>query len=616
MAQAANVHEWIENFGEFDFEGVLICKNSLGKWDEGAALRAFQTFQWRDATTEGNDSSFAHITSGAVVRFDGEALAIEYGDDRLEEALPDLFDVLYSLGWRDVELYHPGPSAATNEFLGHIGRAIPARYADFDIHLAKVELAVSEFAEGAALIARGRQLMGGGVENEGAALLGEMQTLNVRAISGGVRASQYDDELPVAAVGQVGGIVLDDGEEMDDGEVLVVGARLVPTVPGFAPAAPVVPVELPNYPYLDDDDEAPRTFDLPGAGGDKDKGSMALLLEPEAETIGFGLLGQLQPQIQQQSQPEIQQQQQVQQPALQADEVPLLHVPQVRVAVPQKVEVLPDVAVKDSAEPAPRLPAKIPLVSDPELLESVITVGRSAFVFDLPANPMTDDDVLAVADEHGVGSKDVVHLHPGAMGEALRWDVFGEVAPAYPFFVEKLVGAMFAGVPDEVLVASEILALKQREPGAQLRDLLAVAIQKDSAHAMVDVAHRLGALSLAPAGQAFVDLMPSDMVESAADNSVVDHCFTVMSIVQSPAARLYVVHVDQLDGPFVLWSVSLLRFVVSNYAATKRYSCPVKEFADAVEVSVDASSGVETITAIAGEMTALISRLGKMGIKV
>lgn len=622
QAATAGVHEWVDNFGEYDFEGVLICKNPLGEWDEGAALRAFQTFQWSDATTQGNDLSFAHLDTGVIVRFDGEALAVECGQGRLGDALTDLFDVLYSLNWRTAELYHPGPTATAHAFLNDIGRAIPARYADFDIYLAKGERAVSEFAEGAALIARGKQLLGGGgAEDESAALFGEMQVLSEWTLRSEA-ASPVHGGRQVEMASQGGGIRLDEVDENGEDEVLVVHGLM---------AAPVSVAKAERAGYLDIDDEAPRLYDLPVDGERVDGGDACVDDAPAASFAGVKLESETMDRN-----PLGQSQSQLQQPALRADlmdEVTSRVVPVGADVGMMPVSQKPVVLVAKSSP----MPAKI-FFSDSDFgavdsVDAAVAVGRSAFCFDMPADPMTDGDVLAIADQYGVGSKDVVHLRPGALGESMRWDVLGEVEPAYPFFVEKLVGEMFTGSDDCSLIASIILALKQRNPRVQLRDLLvfanqgqrdmADALKRVSAEAemlvnrlgtsgglaqsMSVVVRRMGALALVPAGQAVVDLPAGD--------EETDHSFTVMDIVQSPVARLFVVHVDQLDGPFVLWVVGLLRFVVANYAVTKRYACVIEDVADVVEVAVESPTQMEAIAAVAGEMSAVLDKLSKLGIK-
>jgi len=605
MEQTMSVHEWVEHFDDYDFEGVLICKNSIGAWDEGASLRAFQTFQWASAATQGNDSSFVHIATGVVVRFDGEALAVECGQGQLGDALPDLFDVLYSLNWRETELYHSGPAATANAFLEDLGRAIPARYHDFDIYLAKVDRPVSEFAESAALIARGKQLLSGsGVEDEGAVLLGEMQELSVRTMGGVVAHS----DVPAS---QGGGIVLDTDGDGNDDEVLVV--HKISSISGGMPS---------GY-----DDDAPRLYELP-AEDSRDIGSDSYA--NDKATIPHVHI-ELEPQSPLQDQHLAISSDSDDVARLMPNDASVEMIPVQQTSVGSVGSVA---QVASVARSAPMLVKTNTSNFDFVASDSVVVVGKSAFCFDMPAAPMTDDDVLAVADELSVGSKDVVHIHPGALGELVRWNVLGDVVPTYPFFIEKLVVEMFGGSDDSALLASLILALKQRNPCVQLRDLLVFANQGqrdmtdalksvsleaemlanrsgssgDLAQSTLVVMRRLGALALAPAGQAVVDLLP-------ANDEGMERGFTVMGIAQSSAARIYVVHVDQLDGPFVLWIVGLLRFVAANYAATKRYTCVVEVVADVSEVAVEPPIQLEEIAAVAGEMSAILARLSMLGIK-
>jgi hypothetical protein len=115
-------HPWIYN--QNDYEAILNCLNNPSPWPSDSILRAFQTFDWNDASHDGDELAFIHETSGVIVKYDGQTLAIELGMGNLSEALPDLIKVLSQLGWEEAEVYHPLKSM--DALLRHIGQAIPA----------------------------------------------------------------------------------------------------------------------------------------------------------------------------------------------------------------------------------------------------------------------------------------------------------------------------------------------------------------------------------------------------------------------------------------------------------------------------------------------------------
>ena len=183
----------------------------------------------------------------------------------------------------------------------------------------------------------------------------------------------------------------------------------------------------------------------------------------------------------------------------------------------------------------------------------------SAFCFDLPNSPFSDDDEARVTELYGV--QKITHLYPGAMGGSVRWDVLAEIDLQFPWYAEKMAEAMGFRVAETIPICKLLLDLKQAQPLPQLRDLLKDA-SPDAAIGQV-----LAPLSFAPRGQAFVDL-PTDVNGDGPDIDV----FTVRGVLQSSSARLFVVHVDALDGPFVGWMVDLLRSVVQGHASSKRHS--------------------------------------------
>lgn len=121
-----NTHPWIEGYEEY--EAVLLVKNPIQTWETNAIIRAFQLHQWDGIQVgdgdETGDLSIVHTTSGTIVHYDGQVLAIDRGDTDLNEAFTDLFLVLRHLGWQNIEVYHS--LATMGDLLQDMGRSIPA----------------------------------------------------------------------------------------------------------------------------------------------------------------------------------------------------------------------------------------------------------------------------------------------------------------------------------------------------------------------------------------------------------------------------------------------------------------------------------------------------------
>ena len=169
-------HEWVKHYNKY--EAVLCCLNELESWDKDRVIRAFQTFGWEDSSMSGDEECFSHIETGIIVRFAGSVVAIDFGHGRLLDALPDLFDTVFALGWRKAEVYK-SPDMM-NALLYDMGKAIPAQI-DFDIQPAKMVMDVSSFSEGANMIARSQaEMKRSGLIKQG----GEASQLIMDAFSG------------------------------------------------------------------------------------------------------------------------------------------------------------------------------------------------------------------------------------------------------------------------------------------------------------------------------------------------------------------------------------------------------------------------------------------------
>lgn len=198
-------HEWVEDYRQF--EAVLHALNDLPAWEREATLRAFQTFGFDDASTPGNDRAFCHAETGVMLRHDGAYVAIEYGEGDLKTAVADLVHVLFQLGWKDAEVYHPVETMGP--LLNDIGLSIPANM-DFDVRAAEAVTNITNFAESSALV--GREVLAlqdaTGEEPLSSLYLGELQSMGdelgvprhpVPAPAAPVQARQpyFDDELPI-----------------------------------------------------------------------------------------------------------------------------------------------------------------------------------------------------------------------------------------------------------------------------------------------------------------------------------------------------------------------------------------------------------------------------------
>lgn len=558
-------HEWIDEYTSF--EAVLSCKNQLGEWDSDAAARAFQTFGWNDVSTPGNGLSFSHEDTGILVHHDGGVIAIDFGDGRLSEALADLFAVLHALGWRLAEVFHPTETMAS--LLSDIGKAIPAQM-DFDVAPAKKVIAISEFAEGATLVARGTAaLQAGGMDAHSALVLGELVSMD----------PAKSDPIPL---GQARGpIFLSD--DAPDNETTTVEV---------APAATAQSSRLSGagFAFVD---EQPQTFVLPPRE-EKMLGQDPIQRAPSVSEVHYEEhVGQGHDDVGSQ---EIQDQM--------AQPVPR--------DLPAEIQRTLD-PVK-AAEGAPRqLVAELPgeQVAAANLIDNFVRVGRSVFCFDLPHAPLSDDELKKFAED--LQPDDVVHLRPGALGESLRWDLFGEIASEFPWFAEKLASAMHCGPTARSFLTSVLLSLKKYQDRPQLRDLLLIcqafvsgadndrtsvlnalpqetrrfvreeenldrpnanrrALNLQFVQALDEVTHHFGGVLLCPDGQAFVDVRAA--AGDAGGKAI--ELFTVGGVMQSATSRLFVVRLDELDGAFVNSAVALMHAVAKSYSATKRYSKAVE----------------------------------------
>lgn len=616
------VHEWVENFDEY--EAVFQCTNALGPWDADVTVRAFQTFGWDDATMPGTDLTFAHALSAVMIRYDGDVLAINFGNGHLSDALPDLFQVITSLGWESAEVYHRPESMSA--LLKDIGTAIPASMA-FDVVPAKEVIAISSFAEASSLVSRGRSALQNESEQEGGAgdvMFTELESMTPRASEPTSVPGRPNVTAPTA---RPVSIVLDDIEDhVDDHRDQVVLTQPHAQQKGI-PAMPVARVvSLPFAEELRNVVPVPVPSERIASSLGQASPPMQVVpqvAQPVAASISVVALHDLVAAHERAQAALVIQNEQLRDALSIADEALVEEKESVRRLVEEKQQ--------PPKEHAPWLEPDLPAplakaVVNSDIFENLsvepsfvvggaINVGVSTFCFDLPGAPVSNDDVTRMMDEwqltHPTQTLTVTHVHPGMLGETVRWDVLGDLPSEYPWAAQKLVSAMGFNDGHCSLVASVLLELKEAMPFAQMRDVLAMCwpnvleqssdidgasckgslpAQKTLFSRLSPVEHkqvldeiilRLGGLLLCREGRAFVD------IRSGGDGLApeMQEMFTVRELSQSPLAQLFVVHVDALDGPFVTWIVDLLRAVALSYSMTERYG---KAVVIEPEVEVDA----------------------------
>jgi len=530
------LHEWIENLS--DFEAVLSCTNVLETWDKAAILRAFQIYQWKDASTPGNDSSLVHIENGTIIRYDGAVIAIEYGD--IVDALPDLFLALHSIGWRSADLY--SQLETRSGLLADIGRSIPANL-DLDVRAAISDKNPVNFSEGADMIARGRDLLAGKGGADDNILLEELKSMSPENTSEKFHQTSIllQDDDTSSAVGA--------NASDDIAYVQVSGAESPdPTARGQLDEFDEQPVIF-SLPSETKGGGAPQNFDIASTRLMPGKYSMNAIQIEELSNESDAPLVTLSKEPQEESQYN-------------------------RVLYP----VVPEAANYTTELSAPH----------------IIKVGQNAFVFDTLMSPVSNLMLKNIMDEPDNHFTEVVHLHPGALDSAIRWDLMDEVTPKFPSIAENIANTMF-GSDNTAINACFLVTVKANRLDAQLRDTLSDEFDKwylthsekllsvwPDAGAIISgdvcgsyeenvvksfyrMKYRTQGLAISTRGSAFVDVRNSD------DQRQFD-TFSVRSIAENGAANLYAIHMDSLDGPFVFWIADILKTIASAYAATKRDS--------------------------------------------
>jgi len=686
-------HEWVECWQEY--EAVLVCTNDLKSRTPEEAMRAFGIYQFLDAATKGDAGALLHSEYGTVVRYDGGVLAIDCGHESLSDALSDLFQALYQLGWRGAEVYHP--AATMNALLADMGGAIPANL-DFDVRPAGMVIPMADSAPGQ-LFVEGMHRLRGGATTPGVATMDSES--NSAKVLQGIRAlgSERSDSFTLSEPGGFGGALhlIDDDAVPDEGDLVTLNFGR-----GNQPATPANVVDLGSDDYPEPGVFKIDTLDDAASGIAQDdsqinysalaanlkteatqNGLMRMPGEPDIETGVGRALPTASPVIREDLPSATGSEGGLVELFAASAPLPAAPVPvadEVGAVLARNVELLSDVerlsadarslsATNEelrllverltSASEGDRqarahaehslnaaLLARDEAVRKVEAMSAdgigelpvgegspkVVRVGRSAFCFDLPGNEIDRDELVTVGAECAVSSEKWIHVRPGAVREQVRWDVLGEVDESFPWSAERLAEVLVPGT-DCRLLAGVMLALKSAMPFAGLRDVLEFGLHREiasegskallstvspaavhllrSADAWSEVEDTLFPLALAPVGAAFVDLLVDG--ELASD---LQEVFTVREVLLSPTPRMFVLHVDALDSPFVLALVESLRRWALLLASAGRF-CPVVE-AEVPCVVVDDSAGesvdakvVESGNAGVAEVTAMLGTVLK-----
>lgn len=655
--EANSEHEWISEFQNFDFEAVLVCQNELGPWDSGACFRAYQTFHWRDASTPPNhDLSFSHTDTGALVQHDGGVVGIHTLQSTPVDSLRDLFLVLHALGWRDVVVHHPSQTIELLlRDIGKAIPASMMDFDVRKAEIKKSK--ISDFPESKDLVLKGMEVLRSASEHnrldasDGAyeMIMGEMNSMGQEISSTENQSEKLNGNIPPFV--NANPLFLDDDleEERRNSTESVEHSYVRSPAGWFNPMAK----KTDFGPSLKEDgrlNEVPKEEPLnseSAAGVDKS----ALLLKKIVEADELrSQLTQVKNELMEKIEAQTLLHKQVEEAKWDAansrrenndlmerisdlqQEIDELNLKEEKAGE----QGLKDNSLKENLmsqveDLRSQLDSAHEREENYQILEkekqnsafssSVVKIGDCALCFDLPDAPFSDENVEKVRVEFGYQVERVVSLNIGAISETVRWDIFGEISHEHPWEAEKLACAMGFSEENRALVSSIFIDMKTKVKKAQLRDLLRICessgfdakvrfdkilseelsndsnllfsrlLSADLQKFLSEVFLRIGPLLLCDEGSAFIDVRKDDVLLGAPEYEI----FTVRSLLdlESDAAKIFVVHVDSLDGPFVKNTAELLRQVAISYGSTKRYELASKNNVPEPENDSDAGSDAE-----------------------
>lgn len=380
MSQAN--HPWIDECLENeDFEAVLVVTNKgLPAWELTQVMRAFQTYLWSSAP--GADKvSFAHDSTGVIISYDGNVVAIECGHGSLTEAMPDLISVLYSLGWRSMAVF--APADHLQAVMDDIARCISANL-DLEITAGERpgEVPLNELPEARVIAEHTRAL------------------LKVSEVDDGVLTETFRSLTTTVP------IMLDDVEPQpaaaEDAVVVV-----APSILKLHPTTAVVEDRGASIPF-----ELASNGDVVVASGD---GTTGYDLQHGSHVQGFE-------QVTRETPPSLSVVSQTSQTgATESDNAAVVR----HFAAPTTLEVAPTKAAITT-----------PDNGDATGDFDAVVVGKATFYFPVGAS-CTHPDLQSVGDGK------VIHLYPGQSAPDWRWNLLDEIDADYPSSADMLATMVF-----------------------------------------------------------------------------------------------------------------------------------------------------------------------------
>lgn len=533
-------HEWIEGYQSF--EAVLVCTNVLQPWNSDQTSRCFQTYGWTDSTMPGYDyQQFTHEATSVTVLYDGGLLAIDYagigvGKERLPEAYGDLFSTLHALSWKMAQVYHH--PATLGALLDHMGTAIPA-HLDFDLEPANLVEAAPLGNDVDTIVERGHALLRTTDHDP----LADLALEGMQSLGAGVEQSRALSEQPSIRATTRPISLEDDADDGNLDDDLVVVQRHVPH------QSPAVETRVVASNTPSSDHHGAKVVPLARHEAVKEHLATPSVSAPAVPT-------------------------------------PSLHTGR---SIEAMDPVPPSQPLRTESIQPTRSDRGAPMASAPY---GVLRLGKNAFYFDTPESPQQYDMVEEFSQTQEFD--EVIHVYPGQSGPRVRWDLLGEIDPAYPTLAERIANLLGFDEQDAALVASIMLGLRNaqglratvREVAVQCcagfwdgPKLQALSItekfddwrqRKPAFVEQLDaIALRLAGLLLFEEGQAFLDVQPSQNPDGGSEECA---SFTVRELVHGGIANFYFVHLDPLDGPSTHRIGAALRALVVATEASRRTS--------------------------------------------
>lgn len=593
-------HPWIENYSEF--EGVLVCTNTLGSWDAEAINRAFQIYQWVDATTDSTEVSFSHLGTGVIVRHDGNILAIDCGHGLLDEALPDLFLVLNSIGWETAVVYHD-PNTI-EQLLTDMGRAIPANML-FDVQAADDIRNVNELGETGDMVALGRKLLQDNrVDEKNSTEFFELVsndeakfTSDEDLIGPNVQQSS-DDHIHLSSKSSVADFVSSVFYEAPQTQSAVsfTAAQVPNTIITDT-------LDLPTSAYPTEVPDSPDPFIRPAP--------VAAQLEPNqlggAQKVHIRDVDNEQAHCRREMDALLK----TDDPRDTAKQATTCTVGNYAVQTPASAVTMPN-GVSQSVLG--------------QSFNSIIVIGQSAYLFDYPNNLLTLPDAHRQLHEGGFEVQDVINIDIGSYLNLMHWDVLGELTDSEPWMDQYLASILLNGA-DTLAMTWMLRNIRTANARPQLRDCFSANfVDVESSLLTADellvfnhllanesllrvknsLLEKLFPLILCRPGQAFIDLPDAELEQPR-------RSFTVRSLLTAPRKTLVKVSFDHLDGPFVAWMCELLHKTVQAYATSRRVAAKIQQVTFVDEKN---SSRTGDFSALNEKLTNVIHALQKIGVQI